>query len=425
MSVTGLLQTTKTTHSALWEWWQRRGDLLGDAILYALSSAFALGTYAVSATVAQSWWGALSAAPYLAVATMAFAASRLKCRSVMRVRVALCALVVLGAVVAPLLLLAQWRQHEPAGNYAQPEVMVIERAANLVYDGHDPYQAIWLHGRLQHAIANVPAYESYYPYFPLMSIFGAPAAFTHHRSSGTDARVVMSVVTASCLAGALVLLRLSGRHALRVTQLLIALPSGAIFLATGGDDMPLLGLMLLGVAFLARRRVTGAALTLGIAMAIKLTAWPMLLGATLVARDEQGRPRWRTLVLWAAAITLSTVVPYALLNPATFISNVVAFPLGLTQVVSPAATPLPGHILTVLWAPLGHVLTPLTLLVGGYFLAKHLRRHWPLTLSHMLGILALGTTVVILTSSATRSGYVIYPMNFWLWSHVTKEPALV
>jgi len=115
------------------------------------------------------------------------------------------------------------------------------------------------------------------------------------------------------------------------------------------------------------------------------------------------------------------VLPYVLLNPATFVSNVIAFPLGLTHVVSPAASPLPGHLLTVLWAPLGHILTPLTLLVGGYFLARYLRGHWPLTVSRMLAILALGTSVVILTASATRSGYVIYPMNFWLWSHVTKE----
>jgi len=416
-----LVTSTKSIHSALWRWWQRRGDLTGDALLYGMSSAFALGTYLVSATVAQAWWGALSAGPYAAVAVLALAASRRSWSSVLRVRVALCALAVLGSVVMPLVLMAQWRQATPAGNYAQPEVMVIERAANLLYNGHDPYQAMWLHGRLQHEIADVPAYESYYPYFPLMSVFGAPAAFTHHRTSATDARVIMSLVTAGCLAAALRLLRPNGRHALRMTQILIALPSGAVFLATGGDDMPLLGLMLLGVAFLARHRVTSAAVTFGVAMAIKLTAWPMVLGGALVARDTRGRSRWRTIVLWAAGVTICTVVPYAALNPATFFSNVVAFPLGLTPVASPAASPLPGHILTVLWAPLGHVLTPLTLLVGGYFLATYCQRHWPLTLSRMLAILAIGTTAVILTASATRSGYVIYPMNFWLWSHVTKD----
>lgn len=423
MSTATLVETTRTKHAALWQWWQGRGDLVGDGVLYGLASAFALGTYLVSATVAQSWWGALSATPYLLVALVAFGASRRRWRSVLRVRLVLCALAVLGAVVVPLALMAQWRQASPAGNYAQPEVMVIERAANLLYDGHDPYQAIWLHGRLQHEVANVPAYESYYPYFPLMSVFGAPATVTKHRTSLTDARVVMTLVTIGCLAGALVLLRLSGRHALRVTQILIALPTGAMFLATGGDDMPLLGLMLLGVAFLSRRRVHAAAIILGLSTAIKLTAWPMLLGAMLVARDGQGRARPRTVALWAAVIVASTVVPYVVLNPATFLSNVVEFPLGLTHVVSPAASPLPGHLLTVLWAPLGHVLTPLTLVVGGYFLAKYLRGHWPLSLSRMLAVLALGTTVVILTASATRSGYVIYPLNFWLWSHVTKERA--
>jgi hypothetical protein len=33
-----------------------------------------------------------------------------------------------------------------------------------------------------------------------------------------------------------------------VAQVLLALPTGALFLSTGGDDMPILALMLLGVA---------------------------------------------------------------------------------------------------------------------------------------------------------------------------------
>ena len=58
----------------------------------------------------------------------------------------------------------------------------------------------------------------------------------------------MSLLTliASCLA--LGLLRASGQKKIRVAQFLLALPTGALFLSTGGDDMPILALSL------ARRR---------------------------------------------------------------------------------------------------------------------------------------------------------------------------
>jgi hypothetical protein len=102
-------------------------------------------------------------------------------------------------------------------------------------------------------------------------------------------------------------------------------------------------------------------------------------------------------------------------------SNVFAFPLGLTSVTSPAASALPGHILTTWWAPAGHILAPVTFLVGGYFMAKYLRRHWPLNLSQVLGILSVVFLTMMCVSSATRIGYLIYPLNFALWSWACQE----
>ncbi len=116
-----------------------------------------------------------------------------------------------------------------------------------------------------------------------------------------------------------------------------------------------------------------------------------------------------------------TILPFAVSSPFAFLSNVVAFPLGLAHVASPAASPLPGHLLTDLWAPVGHLLTPLTLLVGGYFATRYARRHWPLNLSQLLAMMAVFSTVLICVASATRVGYVIYPLNFALWSLVCAE----
>jgi uncharacterized membrane protein len=240
----------------------------------------------------------------------------------------------------------------------------------------------------------------------------------------------MSLMTLLASGAALFLLKASGTKKIRVAQVLLALPTGALFLSTGGDDMPILALMLLGVAFLERRSNNAAGVTLGVAAAMKLTAWPLAIGALLVARDESGRSAWRRVALWSSAIVLVTITPFALRAPWAFFSNVFAFPLGLAGVASPAASALPGHILTTMWAPMGHILAPLTFLVGGYFLAKYAKRHWPLTLSQLLSILSLVYLVMMCVASATRIGYVIYPINFALWSWVTvdqdiKEPVLV
>ncbi len=102
-------------------------------------------------------------------------------------------------------------------------------------------------------------------------------------------------------------------------------------------------------------------------------------------------------------------------------SNVFAFPLGLTGITSPAASALPGHILTTWWSPLGHILAPLTFLIGGYFMAKYVKKHWPLTLSKVLAILAVVFLTMMCVSPATRIGYVIYPLNFAFWSWACQE----
>jgi hypothetical protein len=192
-------------------------------------------------------------------------------------------------------------------------------------------------------------------------------------------------------------------------------------LSTGGDDMPILALTLLGVTALQRRRNNFAGISLGLAAAMKLTAWPMAIGALLVARDSKSRSDWKRIAAWVVAIVVVTVTPFAIRAPWAFMSNVFAFPLGLTGVASPAASALPGHILTTLWAPAGHILAPVTFLVGGYFMAKYLRRHWPLTLSQVLAILSLVFLTMMCVASATRIGYVIYPLNFALWSWACTE----
>jgi hypothetical protein len=394
--------------------WTSLGTLTGDGLLYLLAAAFALALGVTSSQPAQWQWGYLSVGPYLLVAALALVLGRRTLRREHRVRLLLLGVVIVGVVFIPLGLEAHWRQ-------AQPEVGVIDRSGKLLSQGLDPYRVYNKNGHLVNEIKGLPSFESFFPYFPLMGVFGLPAADSKQSKGLTDARIFMTLMTLIASGWALALLRLSRSQKLRVAQVLIALPTGALFLSTGGDDMPILALLLLGVAALQRRQTNLAGISLGLAAAMKLTAWPMAAGALLVTRNREGRPTWRRLLAWIGAIVLVTTVPFVFKAPAAFMWNVFAFPLGLAGVASPAASALPGHILTT-WVPaLGHVLAPVALLVGGYFVTKYARAHWPLTLSKLLSILCVVFTVMMCVASATRAGYVIYPLNFALWAVVTRE----
>jgi hypothetical protein len=383
-------------------WWTALSSFNSDALLYALSGGFALVLGWRSDQAAQWQWGYLAFAPYFVAAVAAWFLRGHFVRRVISARVALLVLVIVGTVVIPLGLEAHWR-------HAQPEVGVISRSAAAVSKGKDPYHTYMHDGHLVDVIPGLPAYESFFPYFPLMSVFGMPSALTYKGKGLTDPRIVMSLMTLLASALALGLLRARREKKIRIAQVLMALPTGALFLSTGGDDMPILALLLLGVVALQRKSNCLAGVSFGLAAAMKLTAWPMAAGALLVARERDGRPAWKKVGLIIAVIVAATITPFVLHAPGAFVSNVFAFPLGLAGVSSPAASALPGHILATWWPPFKHIL------------AKYLKRHWPLTLSQLLGVMSVTTLALMCVAPATRIGYVIYPLNFALWSRVCQE----
>ena len=260
-------------------WWTSLGTLTGDGLLYLLAAGFALALGWTSHQAAQWQWGYLSVGPYLLIAVVALVLGRRARRREHLVRVILLGTVIVGVVFIPLGLETHWRQ-------AQPEVGVIERSGALLSKGLDPYRAYQKNGQIVNEIKGLPAFESFFPYFPLMSVFGLPFADTKQSKGLTDARIIMTLMTLIASGWALVRLRLSRSQKLRVAQVLIALPTGALFLSTGGDDMPILALLLLGVAALQRRQSNLAGISLGLAAAMKLTAWPMAAGALLVAKPR-------------------------------------------------------------------------------------------------------------------------------------------
>ena len=170
-----------------------------------------------------------------------------------------------------------------------------------------------------------------------------------------------------------------GRRKMRTLQVIAILPTAALPLATGGDDMPIVAFLLLAMVLAQRRQPFAAGVVLGVVSAMKFTAWPLAAAGPL----RRPGPPWgaasRLMFLGMLVIAGPVVVPFALRGPWAFFDNVVLFPLGLSGVTSPAASPLPGHLLVTAF-PFLHRALPLVVgLVGGALLAWHLSRRTPQT----------------------------------------------
>ena len=399
--------------------WRALSPLASDAVLYGLSGAFALAFALTSNEVAQVRWAWIALPTYLAVCVVVLALRGRSDSAIRRGRRALLIVTALGATALPLGLEAHWRGAGASGN-AQPEVGVIERSGSALSHGQSPYHSYVDNGHLVDKVKGLPAFDSFFPYLPLMGVFGLPSAEDHRSRGLTDARILMTLFTVLVTCAALMLMRSGDDQRLRVAQFLLALPVGALFLATGGDDMPVLALCLLGVAGLQRRSTTLAGVSFGLAAALKLTAWPVVVGGLVVTWGLSG---WRAALrqlTWTASIVAVTVTPFAVRSPRAFLANVLAFPLGLAHVPSPAASDLPGHLITLWWPTLGHALGFVTFVVGGTFTVRWVMSRWPLAPESMLMLVGTIMAVAMSVASATRIGYLVYPVNLWLWSGVVR-----
>jgi hypothetical protein len=157
---------------------------------------------------------------------------------------------------------------------------------------------------------------------------------------------------------------------------------------------------------------------------MKITAWPLAALAFLVARDrngERGRRPSLAVVIGIVGVMVPAVLPTAAENIPAFIENVVRFPLGLAGVQSPAASPLIGHLVVSLFPGIHRAFTVGVAVVGlavlGYVLAKR-RPTSPAALSRLVGWIM---TVAILLAPATRVGYLLYPVDFFVWAWLLRS----
>ncbi|PRX46010.1 uncharacterized protein DUF2029 [Prauserella shujinwangii] len=295
-------------------------------------------------------------------------------------------------------------QEAPGAWSAQPEVWVIERSARLLLENGTPYVDV-------SALGRAPHWLDYTPYGPVMAVFGMPRALFGGTPLGaalTDARIVFALVAAGCVVAAL---RVLGTRAVpvRAAQLALVGPFTALTFAVAGPDLAMLGLLLLAAALAATDRPVPAAVTLAVVTSAKLIVLPaaVVLGF-LVLRRLGGGALGRYAATFGAGCAVLNV-PVLLADPAAFTEHVIRFPAGLGAVSSPAASPLPGHLIAETGAA-GKAVALALLGAAALAVLVWLVRRPPGTGADALLRIAVGLGAFTLLTPATRFGYLVYPV---------------
>ena len=315
---------------------------------------------------------------------------------------------VAGALVAPLVWLAT---REPI----TPDSLVVARSGVLLLHHGTPY--------LQSAQLARGGWLAYNPYLPVMAVFGLPKALGLPGFLA-DPRPWLAAATFLILLATFRISAISRIGRIPVTPLglaalAIASPVMAFPLAEGITDPPVIALTCLALALLIR--FGGAdwrpAVVLGVVCAMKYTAWPALAVLIIMVDGQRRRAaavRFTATALGTAIALTAALAPAGILHPAAIVANTVAYPLGLTAARSPAASPLPGHLLATL-GPAGHAAAIALLLAAGAALVASLMTAPPRTPAAAARRIALGLTALFALSPATRFGYFCYPLALYGW----------
>ena len=361
-------------------WLERTPAYLGVAAACAVCAIIALGTAVVTDQTAHRIWGLLAAAGYLVGGVAALRSGR----PITGVRVAAA-----GSVLLPTVVLV-------VAGIAQPEVGVVERSARLLVDTGSPY------------LAHPTGTYDVNPYLPAMAFFGLPRLVFPTNGLG-DPRWWFLLVFCVCFVAADRLARRAhGTEA--VLWAVLACPFLALHASVGGHDLPVVGLLCLSLALAARGRTAQAGLALGVACALKASAWPAV---AVIAALVVARWGWRHAGRFAAnatAVVVGTALP-VLVGPTAraMIAQAAGFPMAETGIASPANAPTPG-VLLAHGGPAAKVAGYALMLLVAAALLAWLAVRPPRTLARAAGFLALALTAAALVLPTSRAGYALYPV---------------
>ncbi|RSD17216.1 glycosyltransferase 87 family protein [Amycolatopsis eburnea] len=287
---------------------------------------------------------------------------------------------------------------------AQPEVWVIERSADLLLHHGTPYVDVTALGR-------APVVNDYTPYGPVMALFGLPRAVfggSPVADALTDARWVFALAACACVLGTLKLLKWP-KVPVGAAQLALACPLTALTWAVAGPDLAIVGLLVLSCALAATGRVAWSGLVLALVISAKLIVAPAAAVLAVFVLVRRGKPALTRFLAALVATTAALHLPVYLVDPAAFVEHVFRFPLGMGAVRSPAASPLPGHLIAGLGVA-GQVTAFVLVGAAAVAMLVWLVRRPPANGSGALLRIAVGLGALILLTPATRYGYLVYPL---------------
>jgi phosphatidylinositol alpha-1,6-mannosyltransferase len=318
-----------------------------------------------------------------------------------------------GALIAPLLWLITTFP-------ATGEVVVIGQSASYLLKHGTPY--------LPPAL--VTGWTSYNPYLPLMEVFGLP------RSAGLtgvlgDPRIWTTLTTVVLIAAAFAALT---RHGLRgcggcrrrvawCTAVAVASPLIAFPLAVGVTDPPIIALTCLVLAWAGRGKLVRAGLALGVACAMKTTAWavvPVLAAMAWARYAPRAAARLTATTLAVTGILALLAAPAALATPAAVKQNLIDYPMGTTKYKTVAASPLPGHLIAGL-GPAGRLTVDVLLVLAVLAFVGWLIAAPPRDERDAAVRLAVGYAVMFTLDPSTRFGYYAYPLALVGWLVLSRR----
>jgi hypothetical protein len=159
---------------------------------------------------------------------------------------------------------------------------------------------------------------------------------------------------------------------------------------------------------------------------MKTTAWaaaPVLAIMAWVHYAPRAAARFSATALTATGVMALLAAPEAMANSDDVTAvkqNLIDFPLGLTRHKTPAASPLPGHLIAGLGTAGQYAAVALMVLAAVAFAAWILLRP-PRDARAVAWRLAVGYAVMFALDPSTRFGYFAYPLALVGWLALTKR----
>jgi hypothetical protein len=119
-------------------------------------------------------------------------------------------------------------------------------------------------------------------------------------------------------------------------------------------------------------------------------------------------------------VLVAAFAPALLAHPGALVQNVVLFPLGLTQHKTPAASPVPGHMLAGL-GPAGHAAAIGLLIAAAVGVGASLVLRPPADVRAATIRLAVGLVLLFALAPASRFGYFAYPIALLGWLALARQ----